>query len=99
MALISRNDALKMANSCTWCGFCEAVCPTFRVSSEKVYGPRGRTWLTLLFLEGKLKDLGSDLAKSTYTCITCRACLRVCPSKIDVPLLMAYMRSVIAEGG
>lgn len=46
-------EAEALLAPCVICGQCEPVCPTFRLLDEGWDGPRGRIYLTRLFLEGK----------------------------------------------
>lgn len=46
-------EAEELLRPCVICGQCEPVCPTFRLLEEGWDGPRGRIYLTRLFLEGK----------------------------------------------
>lgn len=95
--LLGAGDALRISSSCTWCGFCESVCPTYLITGEKYMGPRGRTWLTQMLLKGRLNP-DQLFVKAIYSCITCKACINTCPAQIDVPLLMSYVRSVLLSG-
>ncbi|MDE2254838.1 MAG: glycolate oxidase subunit GlcF [Betaproteobacteria bacterium] len=52
-------EAEALLQPCVICGQCEAVCPTFRLVGEGWDGPRGRIYLTKLFLEGKQVDATS----------------------------------------
>ena len=95
--VIGREEALRMANMCTWCGFCESVCPTYIITGEKTMGPRGRTWLTRAFLRGELNGIDQLFVKSIYSCITCKACITACPAGIDVPMLMSHIRDTLVR--
>ncbi|MBN8761403.1 MAG: glycolate oxidase iron-sulfur subunit [Thiobacillus sp. 65-69] len=52
-------EAETLIRACVICGQCEPVCPTFRLLDEGWDGPRGRIYLTKLFLEGKDADATS----------------------------------------
>jgi glycolate oxidase iron-sulfur subunit len=52
-------EAESLLRPCVICGQCEPVCPTFRLLDEGWDGPRGRIYLTRLFLEGREPDATS----------------------------------------
>jgi glycolate oxidase iron-sulfur subunit len=91
--------ALNMAERCSWCGFCESVCPTFLLTRDKALGPRGRVWIFIGLMTNKLSsnDTSQSTVKATYSCLTCKACINVCPVRIDVPTLMIIARRLIIE--
>lgn len=91
--------ALDMAKRCSWCGFCESVCPTFLLTRDKALGPRGRVWIFIGLMTSKLSpsDISENTIKATYSCLTCKACINVCPVKIDVPVLMSIIRKLMVE--
>lgn len=97
--IFDENQALNIANRCSWCGFCESVCPTFLLTRDKALGPRGRVWLFIALMTNQLNpnDLTENTIKSTYSCLTCKACINICPVRIDVPILMSIARKLIIE--
>ncbi len=99
ISIFDEKYALEMANRCSWCGFCESVCPTFLLTRDKALGPRGRVWIFIGLMTNQLNlnDLSENTIKSTYSCLTCKACINPCPAKIDVPLLMTLARKLIIE--
>lgn len=52
-------EAESLLQPCVICGQCEPVCPTFRLLDEGWDGPRGRIYLTRLFMEGKAPEATS----------------------------------------
>ena len=96
------NDLRREIGKCSFCGFCEYVCPTYVVSGERLYSPRGRiNIIRKLISTGKWDK---SMEKSLYTCLLCRACEPECPSKISIVdsiiaarNLMAYDKRIIVS--
>jgi len=91
--MISR--ALAEASKCTWCGFCEYVCPTYNVLRQRHYGPRGR--LALLTAAYERGNPSSALLRAVYVCLLCGACNTVCPANIDVVEAMRIARAYLVQ--
>ncbi|MBI2994378.1 MAG: glycolate oxidase subunit GlcF [Gammaproteobacteria bacterium] len=81
---------------CVHCGFCNAACPTFRLTGDELDSPRGRIYLIKDMLEG-----GTMPAASAVThidrCLSCLACTSACPSGVDYMHLVDHARAVIHE--
>ncbi len=101
ISTLDENQALNMAKRCSWCGFCESVCPTFLLTRDKALGPRGRVWLFIALMTGQINfdNLTKHTIESTYSCLTCKACINVCPVRIDVPILMTMARRLMVRNG
>ncbi len=88
------------AGKCINCGFCESVCPTFpAVGFNSIYGARGRVDLGNYLLreiseKGKIELRFSD---SFYSCLSCNACLQVCPAGVNAGRVSELSRTVIAN--
>jgi len=79
---------------CVHCGFCNAACPTFKLTGDELDGPRGRIYL--------VKDMFEDdalPARSVVThidrCLSCLACMSACPSGVDYMHLIDHARARI----
>lgn len=77
--------------SCVHCGFCLAVCPTYRVLDDENESPRGRILLMKEQLEGKL-ELEAVLPHIDR-CLGCLACVPACPSGVEYGQLLAPFRA------
>ncbi|MGC9105197.1 MAG: (Fe-S)-binding protein [Thermoprotei archaeon] len=66
-------DALREASKCVHCGFCLEACPTYNVTRNELFSPRGRI---LAFNTGKNLDV-------FLSCLYCRRCETVCPSGVN----------------
>ncbi len=87
----------KELSKCSFCGFCEYVCPTYIISNDRIYGPRGRINLIQFLLDGG--GYSKTIEKSLYTCLLCRACEYECPSNIKIVDLILTFRNKIVEAG
>ncbi|HTY47039.1 MAG TPA: (Fe-S)-binding protein [Methanomassiliicoccales archaeon] len=83
--LATRNlDKLRQTMmTCTYCGFCKSVCPTFEAVGWDGSVARGRIMLAYGLAQG---DLPADesVAEYIFQCTTCKDCERRCPSGIEV---------------
>lgn len=84
------------AARCQRCGMCQPVCPLYQAEKQEPYVARGKMRLVGVIEEG-IQTI-SPAAKTTfYNCLDCRACMEVCPSKVNVKTLIKGMRSKIYE--
>lgn len=84
--------------TCTYCGFCKSVCPTFQKVGWDPSVARGRMILAYGLLQ---KDIPADpsVLEYLYQCTTCKDCERRCPSKISVvDVVESARRDLVAAG-
>jgi glycolate oxidase iron-sulfur subunit len=74
-------EADAILRSCVHCGFCTAVCPTYKLLGDELDSPRGRIYLLKGLLEGEA--VGEQTQLHLDRCLTCRACETVCPSGVQ----------------
>lgn len=74
-------DVVDEIRKCVHCGFCNSVCPTYRLTGNELQGPRGRIYLIKGLLERD--DTNETLENSLSQCLTCRACEPACPSGVQ----------------
>jgi len=76
---------------CRSCNMCVSHCPTFKIKRQSEESPRGR-----LKLISKLLYDGATLSQEAEThlnnCVECRACEKVCPSKMRYLKLLGKAR-------
>ncbi|MPY92021.1 MAG: 4Fe-4S dicluster domain-containing protein [Acidimicrobiia bacterium] len=81
---------------CVSCGLCLPHCPTFRVTGEERYSPRGRIEaMRQVHLGGWEAD--SSFLDIVDTCVQCRGCETACPSGVQFGRLMEATRETLAE--
>lgn len=88
-------DAL---TTCTMCGFCKAVCPSYKAIGWDSALSRGRIILTYGLLVGDL-EADDSVMENIYTCTTCADCSRRCPSNVDIVGIIETCRSDLVKNG
>ncbi|MGA9275437.1 (Fe-S)-binding protein [Ilumatobacter sp.] len=82
-------------SSCVSCGLCLPHCPTFRVTGEEAYSPRGR----IDAMRGVQNDgvaVDAEFVDFMATCVQCRGCEPACPSNVQFGALMEQTRVALA---
>lgn len=83
-------------NKCVQCGLCLPSCPTFRVTGDESYSPRGRIAL-MRQVQDHDAPLTPEVVESFETCVQCRGCETACPSGVPYGHLMEQARATLAE--
>ena len=86
------------AATCVSCGLCLPHCPTFRVTGEEKYSPRGRIDAMRAVDRGEL-PVDDDFVDFVESCVQCRGCETACPSGVQFGSLMEQTRTALATGG
>lgn len=86
-------EADGILRSCVHCGFCTAVCPTYKLLGDELDGPRGRIYLIKNLLEDNAIDDKSVVHLDR--CLTCRSCETSCPSGVAYGRLIDIGRELI----
>jgi len=84
-------DALR----CIKCGACANVCPVYQTVGGHVFGHIYISAIGIIltaFFDGL--DKAAEIVRA---CIGCRACVAVCPSKIDLESIILHLRESIGE--
>lgn len=97
-------DGSFLANleQCNGCGGCRketpVMCPTFLVTGEEGMSTRGRANIIRAALSGCPADQAhvhpfrrSDLEAVLDSCLSCKACVKECPSNVNLALLKAEL--------
>ena len=87
--------ASDVLRACVHCGFCNATCPTFQITSDELDGPRGRIYLIKQALEGE--PVGRLSQRHLDRCLSCRSCETTCPSGVKYHRLLDIGRAEIAK--
>ena len=88
----------ELAATCVSCGLCLPHCPTFRVTGEEKYSPRGRIDAMRAVDTGEL-PIDDDFVDFVETCVQCRGCETACPSGVQFGALMEQTRTTLADAG
>jgi glycolate oxidase iron-sulfur subunit len=85
-------------SNCTHCGFCLAVCPTYKLTGDENNSPRGRLRLWSDEVSGRLEpDVWTDFY--TAECVGCLACETACPAHVPYGELFEKTRHQHVEQG
>lgn len=88
-------EAEGIVRSCVHCGFCNTICPTYRLLGDERDGPRGRIYLIKEFLEGR--EVSERTRLHLDRCLSCRSCETGCPSGVRYGRLVDIARGMLAE--
>ena len=88
----------ELAATCVSCGLCLPHCPTFRVTGEEKYSPRGRIDAMRAVERGGL-PIDDEFVDFVETCVQCRGCETACPSGVQFGALMEQTRTTLAGQG
>ncbi|HNJ98220.1 MAG TPA: (Fe-S)-binding protein [Ilumatobacteraceae bacterium] len=82
-------------NSCVECGGCMSACPTFRVTGDEAFSPRGRIAL-MREVQNNGAPITPEVADAFSTCIQCRGCEPACSSGVPYGRLIEQTRAALA---
>ena len=103
LAFMARDESfVSHLEQCNGCGAClketPTMCPTFIATGDEIMSTRGRANTIRAVLErrgaepGQEDALGSpDLDEALSNCLSCKACLKECPSNVNMALLKAEL--------
>jgi len=84
--------------TCVQCGLCLTSCPTYRVTGNEAWSPRGRIHLMRDVERGAL-EVTDDVTRAFETCIQCLGCETACPSGVPYGRLIERTRTTLAARG
>lgn len=85
-------------SNCTHCGFCLAVCPTYKLTGDENNSPRGRLRLWSEEAAGRLpQEEWTD--HYTAECVGCLACETACPAMVPYGEIFERIRHEHVESG
>lgn len=82
-------------DACVSCGLCLPHCPTYRVTGEEAYSPRGRID-AMRGVEREGAPIDDRFVDFMETCVQCRGCEPACPSSVPFGALMETTRRSLA---
>ncbi|MCW8918828.1 MAG: (Fe-S)-binding protein [Gammaproteobacteria bacterium] len=96
--MTSRSHILAAADRCVMCGLCLPHCPTYQLRHCETESPRGRIALMQALAGGQLAP-SAALQRHLDSCLVCRACERMCPSKVPYGELIDASRALLHGQG
>jgi len=87
-------NSARILRSCVHCGVCTATCPTYLILGDELDSPRGRIYLIKDMLEGG-KAANAEVTLHIDRCLSCLACMTICPSGVDYMHLVDHARAHI----
>ncbi|MDX1251444.1 MAG: (Fe-S)-binding protein [Gammaproteobacteria bacterium] len=94
LTLATHSALLKQTDLCVKCGLCLSHCPTYVKTRDEGNSPRGRIALIEGLAKGQLTPT-PRLEEHLNSCLTCRACERVCPSGVRYGTIIDAGRAMI----
>ena len=94
---MARPDVREMEailRKCVHCGFCLSACPTYSILGDERDSPRGRIYLIKDLVESDGASVDS-VAPHIDKCLSCLACMSVCPSGVDYRHYVNYARNQV----
>lgn len=88
-------QAQAVLRQCVHCGFCNATCPTYKLTGNELDGPRGRIYLMKQVFEGQAPTRTTQ--EHLDRCIGCNHCESTCPSGVPYHELLAVGQAVVDE--
>lgn len=84
---------------CNRCNLCSANCPSYRLTQDEFFSPRGRNQIIRLVMEEKIKILPNqaNLQRSMDGCLLCGACMAACPGGIPTPQHVLEMHRTLRQ--
>ncbi len=89
---------LAAADRCVMCGLCLPHCPTYQLHHSEAESPRGRIALMQALASGRLEP-STALQGHLDSCLVCRACEKMCPSKVQYGQLIDITRGLLRAQG
>jgi len=84
------------ADLCVKCGLCLPHCPTYLKAGDEGESPRGRIALAQGMAAGQL-PVSPGVRAHLASCLACRACESVCPSRVPYGRLIDAARAELSE--
>ena len=94
---MTSEESISRLSACLDCDECLQVCPTYTLSGEDLFSPRGRLQTAARLLQGERLDARE--MESIYNCPKCLSCESVCPEEIPVTCIVHQSRQQLARQG
>ncbi|MHB1697680.1 MAG: (Fe-S)-binding protein [bacterium] len=78
------NAGIKSYLDCVHCGKCLPVCPSYNISLNEFFSPRGRVRLILTDNNDALPLKASKVSEAMSSCLLCGRCVKICPNSVKI---------------
>ena len=82
------SEIAELVEKCNRCGFCQAGCPTYKVTGLEWQVARGRVALVRDILDGRIELNEDDISEALGTCLRCGGCTVHCPPEVQTAEIM-----------
>ena len=89
----AREEVIK----CMSCGNCQEVCPLYAETRMEGSVARGKIKLVDALLKGLVDTNTPGLEHNLHMCLTCKACVEVCPCGVEVDKIVLAARSELVR--
>ncbi len=84
--------------NCMKCGNCQEVCPVYHEQQNESTTARGKIRLIKALLEGEIEQ-GNNYRYIIHNCLTCDACVEVCPCGVEIEDIVKGAREQLINSG
>lgn len=82
------SELAQLVEKCNRCGFCQAGCPTYKVTGLEWQVARGRVALVRDILDGRIDLIEDDIREAFGSCLRCGGCTVHCPPEVQTAEVM-----------
>jgi glycolate oxidase iron-sulfur subunit len=79
----TRAELTQLTDKCNRCGFCQAGCPTYKVTGLEWQVARGRVAMVRNIMESRIDQLEKEVSETFGTCLRCGGCTAHCPAQVQ----------------
>ena len=84
---------------CVHCGKCLPVCPSYNISLNEFFSPRGRVRLILTDNNDTVPLKVSKVSEAMSSCLLCGRCVKICPNDVQIGGLIINEKIKLNEVG
>ncbi|MDO4281747.1 MAG: (Fe-S)-binding protein, partial [Peptococcaceae bacterium] len=82
---------------CMSCGNCQEVCPIYYETRQEGSSARGKMKLVDALLKNMLDPNTPGLEHNLHLCLTCKACVEICPCGVEIDKVVLAARSELVR--
>lgn len=89
-----RREIIKAADTCSSCGACQAVCPTYRATRREETSARAKLRLAAAVAREQVHNTAA-IDEMLEACLLCGRCTQACPNRVDARLALEQARTLV----